>query len=51
MKVDDAVERLAQILVGDVVADGADVVAEVLGAGRLDAREDARHGSENLAGR
>jgi hypothetical protein len=44
VQVDDAVERLAALLVGDVVPDGAEVVAEVLSPRRLDAREHARHG-------
>ena len=37
VQVDDAVEGLAQVLVGHVMADRADVVAEVLAARRLDA--------------
>ena len=41
VEVDDAVDRrVAAILALDVLADRADVVAEVLAAGRLDARED-----------
>jgi len=41
MQVDDAVDRrVAAILPGDVVRDRADVAAEVLAAGRLDAAED-----------
>ena len=40
--VDDAVDRLVLVLQPDVVADRAEVVAEVGDAGRLDAGEDAR---------
>ena len=41
MEVDDAVDRrVTAVLAGDVLRDAADVVAEVLGARRLDARED-----------
>ena len=43
VQVDDAIQRLAAILTGDVLADRADVVAQVLGARGLDAGEDA-HG-------
>ena len=43
VQVDDAVDRLAAVLAGDVLHDRADVVAEVLAAGRLDAGEDS-HG-------
>ena len=42
VQVDDAEERLAALLALDVLADRADVVAEVLASGRLDAREDAQ---------
>jgi hypothetical protein len=44
VKVDDAVDGLGAVLALHVLPDGPDVVAEVLPAGRLDAREDA-HGS------
>ena len=44
VQVDDAEQRLAALLPLDVLADRADVVAEVLGAGGLDAGEDA-HGA------
>ena len=48
VKVDDAVDRgVAALLALEVAADGADVVAEVLAAGRLDAAEDA-HGAGSL---
>ena len=40
VQVDDAVDRLAAVLALDVLADRADVVAEVLAPGRLDAAED-----------
>ena len=40
VQVDDAVDRLAAVLAGDVLGDRADVVAEVLATGRLDAGED-----------
>ena len=40
--VDDAVDRLVLVLEPDVVADRAQVVAEVDDPGRLDAREDPR---------
>ena len=41
VQVDDAVDRrVAAVLAGDVLRDRADVVAEVLAAGRLDAGED-----------
>ena len=40
VQVDDAVDRLAPVLALDVLADRADVVAEVLAPGRLDAAED-----------
>src|SRR5437667_450186 len=43
VQVDDAEEGVALLLRRDVLADRADVVAEVLGAGGLDAGEDA-HG-------
>src|SRR5579871_1138374 len=46
VQVDDAVDRLAAVLAGDVLRDRADVVAEVLAAGRLDAGEDAHRGGE-----
>jgi hypothetical protein len=43
VQVDDAVDRrVAAVLPLDVLADRADVVAEVLAAGRLDAGEDDR---------
>ncbi len=41
VQVDDAVDRLAALLAGDVLGDRADVVAEVLAPGRLDSGEDA----------
>ena len=47
VQVDDAVQRLAALLAGDVLEDRADVVAEVLAARRLDAGEDA-HGLRSL---
>ena len=50
VKVDDAVDRLAAVLPGDVLGDRADVVAEVLTARRLDAGEDP-HGLGSVAGR
>ena len=40
MQIDQAVDRLAAFLEGDPLHEGADVVAEVLAARRLDARED-----------
>ena len=46
VQVDDAVDRLAAVLALDVLADRADVVAEVLAAGRLDAGEDAGVGHD-----
>ena len=45
VQVDDAVDRLAAVLALDVLADRADVVAEVLAAGGLDAAEDAHGGA------
>ncbi len=52
VQVDDAEDRrLAPVLPLDVLADRADVVAEVLAAGRLDAGEDdgtVSHGTPNL---
>ena len=48
VQVDDAVDRrVAALLALEVAADGADVVAEVLAAGGLDAAEDA-HGAGSL---
>ncbi len=44
VQVGDEVKRLLVILQGDVLADGAEVVAPVDRAGRLDAAENA-HGS------
>ena len=44
VQVDDAVDRLAAILPLDVLADRADVVAEVLAPRGLDAAEDAHGG-------
>jgi hypothetical protein len=44
MQVDDAVDGLAPILTLDVLADRADVVAQVLAPGRLDAAEDPHEG-------
>ena len=41
VQVDDRVEAVGLVLLLDPAADSADVVAEVLVAGRLDAREDA----------
>ncbi len=41
VQVDDAEDALAALLAGDVLRDRADVVAEVLAPGRLDAGEDA----------
>ena len=46
--VDDAVDRLVLGLEPDVVADGAQVVAEMDDPGRLDAREDARSGGRRF---
>ncbi len=40
MQVDDAEERVAELLGGGVLAEPARIVAEVLRARRLDARED-----------
>ncbi len=48
MEVDDAEEGVAGLLRRDVLAEAAAVVAEVLGAGGLDAAEDA-HVSSILA--
>ena len=48
VEVDDAIDRVAAVLSLDVLADRADVVAEVLAAGRLDAAEDPGHTSGNL---
>jgi hypothetical protein len=48
VEVDDAEERLAELLRAGVLTKAADVVAEVLVAGRLDAREDL-HGEPVLA--
>ena len=42
--VDDAVDRLVLVLETDVVADRAEIVAQVRGAGRLDPGEDAGPG-------
>ena len=50
VQVDDAVDRLAAVLALDVLADRADVVAEVLAAGRLDAGEDAQVAVATLIG-
>ena len=48
VQVDDAEDRrLAAVLALDVLADRADVVAEVLAAGRLDAGEDDRGGASS----
>ena len=44
VQVDDAVDGVAAVLPRDVLRDRADVVAEVLATGRLDAGEDA-HGA------
>ena len=43
MEVDDAEERIAEVLRGRVLAKAAAVVAEVLRARRLDAREDPHY--------
>ncbi len=52
VQVDDAEDRrVAAVLALDVLADRADVVAEVLAAGRLDAGEDARCMRRSLCGR
>src|SRR3989442_16006639 len=48
VQVDDAVERVVLVLVGDPVAYRAQVVAEVDVAGRLDARKDPRHGGDAM---
>ncbi len=47
VQVDDAEQRLTALLPLDVLADRPDVVAEVLGAGWLDAREDAHSQDPN----
>ena len=41
VQIDDAVDAVVRLLHGDVVADGAEVIAEMQGAGRLRAGEDA----------
>src|SRR5579884_3826306 len=47
VQVDDAEEGVARLLRRDVLAHRADVVADVLGARRLDAGEDARHAPQD----
>ena len=49
--VDDAVDRLVLVLQAHVVADRAEVVAEVDDAGRLDAAERAKRGRGRAGGR
>ena len=52
VQVDDAVDAVVRLLHGDVVADRAEVVAQVQGAGRLGAAEDTRAaGRRSFAGR
>ena len=50
VQINHAVDRLATVLAGHVLGDGADVVAEVLSARGLDSREDP-HRWRSVAGR